>query len=320
MPLIFLLWIAWAGAPMVAQVSAGYEEELQPGVCASSYSKGLEQLRQGQYTEALNSFNSGVRNFQIKDRDPNRACLYGMVGVAYIARLQGDWEKVRKIQQQLSTSMLTSGVDLTSFGYAAELAEFELDQGRPGEAEEIIRRVTKRFGTTVKITNGYLLCQNLLVEAAMDRKDMGAAKEAYQTGQDMWKRQKLTRPDLRMLKGRFERTGARMERMQGNLEEAEKLARSAIATHAKDLAEESWDGIQDKFELGEILYARQQLEEAAKSYQWVYVTIRDRLGKSQPLARRSLTQLEALLRGSGHIESADRVRKVLDSLPAARAL
>jgi hypothetical protein len=239
---------------------------------------------------------------------------YGRAGMAWVAMLRGQLQDAYEIQERLQASLDIAAIGLDN---RVDAATLDLVAGLPERAQTKLAEVAR--GSAPKTANALSIRQawNLLAEAALDRNDMAGAETAHSRAMELWAGQRLRTWNARMLRARLDRTASRIQRAKGSYVEAEKLARAALEAHLKDQAEESWDGIQDDFELAQTLHGEKKYEQAEVYYQRSYRYIKERLDLRQPLARKIAERYLAMLEETGRDTDAARVRKTIEALPRA---
>jgi hypothetical protein len=313
MKLLGVLIFAVAGVPAMAQISVGVEPPTSGNILVP-YNQAVDALRKGEYAEALKGFSLAVRLSDGSALPSKLDEAYGRAGMAWVAMLRGQLQEAYEIQERLQASLDIAAIGLDN---RVDAATLDLVAGLPERAQAKLAEVAR--GSAPKTANALSIRQawNLLAEAALDRNDVAGAETAHSKAMELWAGQRLRAWNARMVRARLDRTASRIQRAKGNYAEAENLARAALDAHLKDQAEESWDGIQDDFEMAQALHGEKKYEQAEVYYQRSYRYIKERLDLRQPLARKIAERYLAMLDETGRDTDAVRVRKTIEALPRA---
>ncbi|MBI5085910.1 MAG: tetratricopeptide repeat protein [Acidobacteria bacterium] len=299
----------------MAQSSLFLEFQDAGSFVGKEYGAGLSALKAGDYAAAFQAFAKCLKVPVSNDILERGERLFCASGGAYIHMLRGEFDQTARIYRSLNQSV-TPMFRPSSCAFAAERAAFLREVGQGKEAEKSLSDALRH---RTSLPEWPLSCRNgltVLADLQMDT-DIRRASDTLRTSDKAWRDYPLDEKGMGALlvRGRLARVASRLNRLNGQLEEAEKHARSAVELHLQVFAAETWDVAADQIELADVLSALGKRQEAANLYMTAYKTLISRLGPAQPLAKVALRNLAANLRAAGQAEDAAKFEAAAVELP-----
>lgn len=316
MRLPYLVLLSLLGCAAVHAQSSIFLDFRDPGsFVGGEYKAGLSALKTGNYAAAFQAFAKCLKVPVSNDILERGERLYCASGGAYIHTLRGEFDQTARIYRSLNQSV-TPMFRPSSCAFSAERAAFLRESGNSKEAVKLLADALRH---RMSVPEWPLSCRNalaVLADLEMDT-DLRRASDTLRNSDKVWRDHPIDGNELGavLVRGRLARVTSRLNRLNGQYEEAEKQARSAIALHLQIFAAETWDVAADQIELADVLSALGTRQEAADLYMTAYKTLVSRLGPSQPLAKVALRNLAATLRSAGQTEDAAKFEAAARELP-----